>query len=76
VCDFLLFEPIKMELRSKHFLKDKVKKGTVQTFLKAWDKNDSPMHIHKLVDRWTKCIMKEGDNVEKWYELFLFYGLE
>jgi hypothetical protein len=45
-------------------------KDAVQNFLKVWDKNSFPMHSYKLVDRWTKHIMKERDYVEKQYELF------
>ena len=62
VGDFL-FQSIITKLRSKQFLNDQVMKEAIQNF------KFFPMHIHKLVDRWSKHIMKEEDCVQKQHEL-------
>jgi len=37
----------------------------VQSWLKATPKSFYLEGIRKLVDRWTKCVVKQGDYVEK-----------
>jgi hypothetical protein len=37
----------------------------VQSWLKAMPKSFFLEGIHKLVDRWTKCVVKQGDYVKK-----------
>jgi hypothetical protein len=46
------------------FADDKVMEA-VQSWLKAMPKSFFLVSIHKLVDRWTKCVAKQGDYVEK-----------
>jgi hypothetical protein len=38
---------------------------TVQSWLKATPKSFFLEGIRRLVDRWTKCVAKQGDSVEK-----------
>jgi len=35
------------------------------------NQNSFSLNVHKLVIRWTKCIVKEGDYVEKQYIVLL-----
>jgi len=52
--DFHLFGPTKEHLRGQKFADDEA--TTKSFFLEG---------IRKLVDRWTKCVAKQGDYVEK-----------
>jgi hypothetical protein len=47
------------------FAFDNVVKETVQSWLKATPKSFFIEGIRKLVDRWTKCVAKQGDSVGK-----------
>jgi len=62
--DFHLFGPLKNALRGRRFSTEKEVREAVHKWLR-----DQPITflegIHNLVDRWTKCIEKEGDYVEK-----------
>ena len=58
--DFHLFGPMK----GQKFADDEVME-TVQSWLKAMPKSFFLEGIHKLVDRWSKCVAKQGDYVEK-----------
>jgi hypothetical protein len=60
--DFHLFEPVKEYLQGQKFADDEVME-VVQIWLKAMPKSFFLDSIHKLVDRWTKCVAKEGDYV-------------
>jgi transposase len=62
--DFDLFGPMKEHLRGQKFANDEVME-TVQSWLKATPKSFFLEGIRKLVDRWTKCVAKQGDYVEK-----------
>ena len=62
--DFHLFGPMKVHLRGQKFADDKVMEA-VQSWLKATSKSFFLEGIHKFVDRWTKCVVKQGDYVEK-----------
>jgi len=62
--DFHLFGPMKEHLRGRKFADDEVMEA-VQSWLKATPKSFFLEGIRKLVDRWTKCVAKRGDCVEK-----------
>jgi hypothetical protein len=47
------------------FADDNVVMEAVQSWLKATPKSFFPEGVRKLVDRWTKCVAKQGDSVEK-----------
>jgi hypothetical protein len=63
--DFHLFGPMKEHLRDQKFADDNEVMEAVQSWLKAMPKSFLLEGIHKLVDRWTKCVAKQGDYVEK-----------
>jgi hypothetical protein len=63
--DFHLFGPMKEHLRGQKFADDDEVIETVQSWLQATPKNFFLEGIHKLVDRWTKCVAKQLDYVEK-----------
>jgi len=48
------------------FLRTKEVREAVHKLLRDQPKTFFLEGIRKLVDRWTKCIKKEGDYVEKW----------
>jgi len=62
--DFHLFGPIKEHLQGQKFADDEVMEA-VQSRLKATSKSFFLEGICKLVDRWTKCVAKQGDYVKK-----------
>ena len=62
--DFHMFGPIKEHLRGQKFADDEVMEA-VQSWLKATPKSFFLEGIRKVVDRWTKCVAKQGDYVEK-----------
>jgi hypothetical protein len=55
---------MKEHLRGQKFADDDVMEA-VQSWLKAMPKSFFLGGIHKLVDRWTKCVAKQADYVEK-----------
>ena len=63
--DFHLFGPMKEHLRVQKFADDDEVMEAVQSWLKATPKSFFLEGIRKLVDRWTKCVAKQGDCVEK-----------
>ena len=63
--DFHLFGPMKEHLRGQKFADDDEVMEAVQSWLKATPKSFFLKGIHKLVDRWTKYVAKQGDYVEK-----------
>jgi len=63
--DFHLFGPMKEHLQGHKFADDNEVMEVVQSWLKATPKSFFLEGIHKLVDRWTKCVAKQGDYVEK-----------
>jgi hypothetical protein len=63
--DFHLFGPLKEHLRGQKFADDNVVMEAVQSWLKATPKSFFLEGIHKLVNRWTKCVAKQGDYVKK-----------
>jgi len=62
--DYHLFGPTKEHLRGQKFADDEVME-VVQSWLKATPKSFSLEGIRKLVDKWAKCVVKQGDYVEK-----------
>jgi hypothetical protein len=63
--DFHLFGPMKEHVRGQKFADDDQVMEAVQSWLKAMPKRFFLEGIRKLVDRWTKCVAKQGDYVEK-----------
>ena len=63
--DFHLFGPMKEHLRHQKFADDEEVMEAVQSWLKATPKSFFLDGIRKLVDRWTRCVAKQGDCVEK-----------
>ena len=63
--DFHLFGPMKEHLPGQKFADDNKVMETVQSWLKTTPKSFFLEGIRKLVDRWTKCVVKQGDYVEK-----------
>ena len=63
--DFHLFGPMKEHLRGQKFADDDEVMETVQSWLKTTPKSFFLEGICKLVDRWTKCVAKQGDYVKK-----------
>jgi hypothetical protein len=61
-----LFGPLKGTLRGHHFASDQEFKEVVHAWLFTQPKTFFFSEgIQKLVSRWTKCVAKEGDYVEK-----------
>jgi len=63
--DFHLFGPTKEHFRGHKFADDDEVMEAVQGWLKATPKSFFLESIRKLLDRWTKCVAKQGDYVEK-----------
>jgi hypothetical protein len=63
--DFHLFGSMKEHLRGQKFADENEVMEAVQSWLKAMPKSFFLESIHKLVDRWTKCVATQGDYVEK-----------
>ena len=63
--DYHLFGPLKDALRGRCFATDQQVKEAVHMWLNAQQKTFFSEGIEKLVQRWTKCIEKQGDYVEK-----------
>jgi len=63
--DFHLFGLMKEQLRGQKFSDDDEVMEGVQSWLKAMPKSFFLEGIRKLVDRWTECVAKQGDYVEK-----------
>jgi len=63
--DFHLFGPMKEHLRGQKFADINEVMEVVQSWLKATPKSFFLEGIRKLVDRWTKCVAKQGDYVQK-----------
>jgi hypothetical protein len=60
-----LFGPTKEHLRGQKFADDNEVMEAVQSWVKVTPKSFFLEGIRKLVDRWTKCVTKQGDYVEK-----------
>jgi hypothetical protein len=63
--DFHLFGRMKDHLRGQKFANDNKVMEAVQSWLKATPKSFFLEDIHKLVDRWSKCVAKQGYYIEK-----------
>jgi len=63
--NFHLFRLMKEHLQGQKFADDSEVMEAVQGWLKAAPKSFFLECARKLVDRWTKCVAKQGDNVEK-----------
>jgi len=72
--DFHLFGPMKEHLRGHKVADDDRVMGAVQSWLKATPKSFFLESIRKLVDRWTKCVAKQGGYVEKYTNNFCKYS--
>jgi len=56
---------MKEHLRGQKFADDDEVMEAVQSWLEATPKSFYLEGIRKLVDRWAKCVAKQGDYVEK-----------
>ena len=63
--DFHLFGPMKEHLRGPKFADYDEVMEAVQSWLKATPISFFLEGMRQLVDRWTKCVAKRGDCVEK-----------
>ena len=63
--DFHSFGPMKEHLRGQKFADDSKVMEAVQSWLKATPKSFFLEGTRKLVDRWTKCVVKQGDYVKR-----------
>lgn len=63
--DYHLFGPLKETLRGRRFTSDQEMKEAVHAWLAAQPKTFFSEGIKKLVQRWNKCVEKQGDYVEK-----------
>jgi len=65
--DYQLFGPLKEALRGRRFTSDQELKEAALAWLAAYPKTIffSSEGIKKFVQRWKKCIEKQGDHVEK-----------
>jgi len=63
--DFHLFGPAKEHLRGQKFTDDDEVMEEAQSWLKASPKSNFLEGIRKFVDRWTKCVAKQVDYIEK-----------
>ena len=59
--DYYLFGPVKDALGSRRFSSDKAVHETVYKLLQEHPKTFFSDGIHKLVERWSKCIEKDGN---------------
>ena len=62
--DYHLFGSLKEVLRGRRFISNQEVKEGVHAWLSAQPKTFSE-DIRKLVQRWTKCVEKQGEYVEK-----------
>jgi hypothetical protein len=60
-----LFGPVRDALRGCHFASDQEVKEVVHAWLVTKPKAFFSGGMQKLASRWTKCVAKEGDYVEK-----------
>jgi hypothetical protein len=63
--DFHLFGPLKEHLCGQKFADVNEEMEAMQSWLKATPKSLFLEGIRKPVDRWTTCVAKQGDCVEK-----------
>ena len=63
--DFHLFGPMKEHLWVQKFADDNKVMDAVQSWLKATPKTFFLEGICKLMDRWTKCVLKQGELCQK-----------
>ena len=59
--DFHLFGPMKEQIRCPKFADDDEVMEAVQSWLNATPKSFFLEGTPKLVDRWTRCVAKQGD---------------
>ena len=70
--DYYLFDSHRGVLRSRRFSSDKAVMKTVHKWLKDQPKIFFSDKIHKLVDRWNKCIKKNGECRKMTYFLYSY----
>ena len=63
--DYHIFGPLKEALRGRKFTSDEEVKEAVHTRLREQPKSFFSTGIQKLVERYNKCIVLQGDYVEK-----------
>ena len=68
-----LFAPLKDALLGRKFSSDEAVQKAGHEWLCDQPKTFFSDGIHKLVDRWNKCIGMGGDYVEKWFTFFFTF---
>lgn len=63
--DFYLFGPLKEALRGRQFFTDEEVKDAVHEWLSSMPRSFFSEGVQKFVRRWTKCVERNGDYVEK-----------
>jgi len=63
--DYHIFGPLKEALRSRRFTSDEEVKEAVHTWLREQPKSFFSARKQKLVERYNKCTVLQGDYVEK-----------
>ena len=63
--DYHLFGPLKEVSKGCRFTLDQEVKEAVHAWLAAQPKTFTSEGIRKFMQRWTKCVEKQGDYVEK-----------
>ncbi|PNF23181.1 hypothetical protein B7P43_G02737 [Cryptotermes secundus] len=71
--DYHLFGPLKEALRGRRFTSDQEVKEAVHVWLATQPKTFFSEGIRKLVQRWTKCVEKQGDCIKKLILMYVFY---
>ena len=63
--DFHLFGPLKNFLRGQHFTSDEEVKSAVRNWCRSNDQEFIQAGFQRWVERWEKCVLANGDWVEK-----------
>lgn len=63
--DFFLFGPMKDSLRGQKFPDEKSLRSALKTWIKGQPKEWFESGLKKLPERWHKCVITDGDYVEK-----------
>ena len=67
--NYNIFGSLKEALRSRRFTSDEEVKEAVHAWLQEYHKSFFSAGIQKLVERYNKCIVLQGDYVEKYVKL-------
>jgi hypothetical protein len=71
--DYHLFGPLKDHLRGHYYATDEAVQETVRSWLRGVGTDFYSKGIFNILQRWEKCIDRDGDFVEKYYNIPRFY---